>query len=184
MKTPKLLFLAALLVLRADAMGEAPKAGHIVFSSNRSGAWRIWTIKDDGSEMRQLTKQEADDQDVDPAFSPDGKHVLFTSTRDGKAGIWRMPADGSKPEKVCDGDQAEWSPDAKKIVLRRKERIFTRDLASGEEKGITPEDWPHCSGPSWSPDAPPRRHWPPSSRKPTSRGSRPVRSMTWCRRWG
>jgi len=151
-KPAPLLFLAALLAIRSDAAGEASKAGQIVFSSNRSGAWRIWIIKDDGSEMRQLTKQESEDQDVDPAFSPDGKQVLFTSTREGKPAIWRMPLDGSKPEKVCDGDQAEWSPDGKKIVLRRKERIFTRDLASGEEKGISPEDWPHCSGPSWSPD--------------------------------
>ena len=46
-------------------------------------------------------------------FSPDGKSVLFTSTRGGKAGIWRMVLDGSKPERICDGDQAEWSPDGK-----------------------------------------------------------------------
>ena len=38
--------------------------------------------------------------------------------------------------------------------------------------------------PSWSRDAPPRRRWPPSSRKPMCRVSRPVRSMTWFRRWG
>jgi len=103
--------------------------------------------------MKQLTRgAEEDEHDVDPVFSPDGKSVLLTSTRGGKAGIWRMALDGTKLERVCDGDQGEWSPDGKKIVLRRKERLLIRDLASGAEKAITPEDWPHCSGPAWSPD--------------------------------
>jgi Tol biopolymer transport system component len=37
-------------------------------------------------------------------------------------------------------------------VLRRGEQLFVRDLASLAEKRITPADWPHCSGPAWSPD--------------------------------
>jgi len=37
-------------------------------------------------------------------------------------------------------------------VLRRDERLLTRGLQSGEEKAVSPEDWPHPSGPSWSPD--------------------------------
>ena len=63
-----------------------------------------------------------------------------------------MAVDGGKPERICDGDQAEWSPDGKRIALRKKEQIVVRDLASGSEKSISPKDWPHCSGPAWSPD--------------------------------
>ena len=55
-------------------------------------------------------------------------------------------------ERLCDGDQAEWSPDGKKIVLRREEKLWTRDLATGAEKCISPKDFPHPSGPAWSPD--------------------------------
>jgi TolB protein len=146
-------FLAAILFAFCFSTLAAPaRTGQIVFSSNRSGAWRIWMVKADGSELKQLTKQETDEQDVDPMFSLDGKSILFTSTRGGKIGIWRMLADGSKPERICDGDQGEWSPDGTKIALRRAERIFTRDLATAKEKGISPEDWPHCSGPAWKPD--------------------------------
>ena len=148
----KLVLTGGLLALHFSARGAEPRTGQIVFSSNRSGAWRLWTVKADGSEMKQLTQQDSDDQDVDPVFSPDGKSILFTSTRDGKAGLWRMPTSGAKPERICDGDQAEWSPDGTKIVLRRSERIVTRTLADGKEKPLTPADWPHCSAPAWSPD--------------------------------
>jgi Tol biopolymer transport system component len=125
----------------------------IVFSSNRSGPWRIWIMNADGSAMRQLTGGNPGDNDVDPAFSPDGKTILFSSNRGGKIRIWRMPIDGVlRLESICDGDQAEWSPDGMGIVFRRDEKIYIRDLASGKEKRISPKDWPHCSGPAWSPD--------------------------------
>ena len=146
------LLVTALLWLTPHLLAAAPDSGRIVFCSNRSGAWRLWTVKPDGSCLTQITKQAADEQDVDPAISPDSRSILFTSTRGGKNGVWRILADGAKPERLCDGDQAEWLPDGGKIVFRRGERIFTRDLAGGKEQAITPPDWPHCSGPAWSPD--------------------------------
>jgi len=144
-----------ILVLGVGLSGQAAAtspSGEILFSSNRSGSWRLWTIRADGSDLKQLTKQDSDDQDVDPMFSPDGKMILFTSTRGGPVGVWKMAADGNKPERICDGDQAEWAPSAKLIALRRKERILTRNLDTGTETTLTPADWPHCSGPAWSPD--------------------------------
>ena len=152
---------AALLVGCAPATaaeaapeGQAParKVERIVFCSDRSEAWRIWIMNADASQMVQLTEGEPEENDVDPVFSPDGKSILLTSSRGGKVGVWRMQDDGTKLERICDGDQAEWSPDGKKIVLRRDERIIVRDLATGKEKALSPEDWPHCSGPAWSPD--------------------------------
>ena len=133
-------------------VASAKGTGLVVFSSNRSGPWRIWTVRPDGSGMRELTKGARDQHDVDPVFSPDGKLILFTSTRGGTTGVWQMEADGSKPRRTCDGEQAEWSPEGKSIVLRRKERLFTRELTSGREKCISPKDWSHPSGPAWSPD--------------------------------
>jgi Tol biopolymer transport system component len=134
----------------ADNTGKP--AGQIVFSSNRSGAWRICTIRADGSGLRQLAQGKPDEQDIDPVFSPDGKSILFTSTRGETVGVWRMTRDGGDLTRIADGDQAEWSPDAKQIALRRNERLYVRELASGRERVLSPADWPHPSGPAWSPD--------------------------------
>ncbi len=144
---------AALPSGRAQAeQGTEGRAERIIFSSDRSGQWRVWMANPDGSELRQLTECAPDENDVDPTFSPDGAHILFTSTRGGETGVWRMAVDGSAPERICDGDQAEWSPDGKKMAFRRSEAVLVRDLETGAEKRLTPEDWPHCSGPAWSPD--------------------------------
>ncbi|MEW6354942.1 MAG: hypothetical protein AB1696_01335 [Planctomycetota bacterium] len=147
-----ILISCGLVAVAAMSAVQAADAGRILFSSDRSGPWRIWIMNADASDMKQLTQGDDEAHDVDPTFSPDCKQILFTSTRGGKPGVWRMNADGSKPERICDGDQAEWSPDGKSIALRRDEKILTRDLASGAEKTISPDDYPHCSGPAWSPD--------------------------------
>jgi Tol biopolymer transport system component len=148
------LVVATTAVVGAAGAESRPTAqsGTIVFSSNRAGAWRIWTIRPDGSGLRQLTQAGAAEHDVDPVLSPDGKRLLFSSTRGGTTGVWLAAADGTHPQRVCDGDQAEWSPDVKRIALRRGERIWVRELATGQEGCLTPADWPHCSGPVWSPD--------------------------------
>ena len=143
------------LLLDSSSFGAEVKGGGkglIVFSSNRSGPWRIWIMQADGSEQRPLTKGDPDANDVDPCFRPDGSSILFSSTRGGKIGIWRMAVDGSGLERICDGDQAEWSPDSQKIVFRREGAIRIRDLSSQQEKIIVPKDWTDCSGGAWSPD--------------------------------
>jgi Tol biopolymer transport system component len=147
-------FAVALVVLglAVAARSETPPVGLIVFSSNRSGPWHIWSVRPDGSDLKEITRGAPDENDVDPAFAPDGKSILFSSTRGGKAGVWRMALDGSNLERICDGDQAEPSPDGRRIAFRRGERIFVRDLGGGQEKAVTPEKFAHCSGPSWSPD--------------------------------
>jgi Tol biopolymer transport system component len=137
-----------------------PRLGKIVFCSDRGGgAWRIWVMSEDGSQPKQLSQPakdaaggEEEASDVDPAFRPDGAEILFTSTRGGKAGVWRMQADGAKPQRICDGDQADWSPAGKSICFRRAGRIVIRELAGGKEQFATPEDFAKCSGPAWSPD--------------------------------
>jgi len=147
-----ILFALCAAGLAAHGVQAAPSPGRIVFSSDRSGPWRIWTVRPSAAGMKQLTKAEDNEHDVDPVFSADGKRILFTSTRGGKTGVWVMAADGAGPKRISDGDQAEFSPDGRAIVLRRDGRILVRNLASGREKTVTPDGWTTCSGPAFSPD--------------------------------
>jgi Tol biopolymer transport system component len=145
--------LAGSVTIAAEAGTTAEKSpGIIVFSSNRSGPWRIWAVRPDGSALRELFAGGENEHDVDPVFSPDGKTLLFSSTRGGTTGVWRTPIEKPRPERICDGDQAEWSPDGKSIALRHAEVLYVRSLANGEQKRLTPASFPHPSGPSWSPD--------------------------------
>jgi Tol biopolymer transport system component len=142
----------AALAAEPAASGSPAAQELIVFSSDRSGPWRIWSVRPDGSELRGLTEADPDANDVDPVFSPDGKSILFSSTRGGEVGVWKLALGGNMPARICDGDQAEWSPDGRQIAFRRQEQIHVRDLVGGSERRISPVDWPHCSGPAWSPD--------------------------------
>ena len=143
---------AAALCVTGTPTQAAESKGLIVFSSDRAGSWRIWVVVPDGSDLKRISDAKADEHDVDPVFSPNGRTVLFTSTRGGTTGLWTMPVDGSSYKRICDGDQGEWSPDAKKIVFRRDEALYIRELATERETRISPTDWPHPSGPAWSPD--------------------------------
>jgi Tol biopolymer transport system component len=98
----------------------SPTAGHIVFSSWRSGNQDIWRIKGDGKEPTQLTK----DPNIDeyPAYSPDGSMVAFSSNRsDNDFEIYvRQESDGSV-QRVTESPGRDsvpsWSPDGTRLVF-------------------------------------------------------------------
>jgi serine/threonine protein kinase len=54
----------------------SPDGSRILFASNRSGKYEIWTIRPDGSDLTQIT--HLPDQDAFyPSWSPDGKQIGF-----------------------------------------------------------------------------------------------------------
>jgi len=124
--------------------------GTIVFVSDRSGTLKIWKMHASGKGPKQLTHD--DHAEADPRFSPDGKQILYTSLRDGFPEISTMNRDGSNPKFVTKGAQANWSPDGMSITFIRDNQAYTRELALGNEKRVTPEKWERCGVPAWSPD--------------------------------
>ena len=98
---------------------------------------------------------------VAPRLSPDGEQILFHSKcakpsresgQGGKIGIWLTNLHGEEMERLCDGDQANWSFDGERIIFRRGGRIIEREIASGRERIITPEERFSCEFPSYLPD--------------------------------
>jgi formylglycine-generating enzyme required for sulfatase activity len=124
--------------------------GTIVFVSNRSGPMKIWSMRASGQGARQLTK--GTDPDADPRFAPDGKRILYTTMRGGFPEVWLMNRDGSEPKFVTKGSQGNWAPNGKSIVFIRDNQTYLRDLASGQEKLVTPKSWERCGVPAFSPD--------------------------------
>ncbi|HZI64170.1 MAG TPA: hypothetical protein VFE44_05270, partial [Thermoanaerobaculia bacterium] len=82
--------------------------GLIVWESNRSGAWRIWSSRLDGSELRQLSPEDSR-QHCCPHLSPDGKLVAYlnlprdieTYTRNPEEAELRLIGSDGRGERVA-----------------------------------------------------------------------------------
>jgi WD40 repeat protein len=85
--------------------------GTLLFSSDRSGAYHLYRVRDDGSELRDLTpSMEAFRGD----WSPDGTKIVFGAT----GGLFVMNADGSAQAPLgVQGGTPKWSPDGRKILF-------------------------------------------------------------------
>ena len=101
--------------------GDASPAVHgdtIAFMSNREGNWEIYTMNLDGSDVKRLTSNAANDGL--PTWSPDGKTLAFVSNQGGAWAVWAMSVDGSNRRKLFDigqgalpnweQEQISWGP--------------------------------------------------------------------------
>lgn len=105
--------------------------GHLVFDSDRSGNFEIYSMSADGKKARQLTKDARFDSWWG-RISPNRQHILFYRTPKGshdtdytKATLWVMASDGSSITLLrgrhANGwrqqGHAEWSPDGRSLVM-------------------------------------------------------------------
>jgi WD40 repeat protein len=99
----------------------------LAFASEQNGNVDIYTMRADGSEMRNITNNPA--IDVYPFWSPDGKRIAFMSDRDGSRQIYLMDADGSNVIQLTNGEGSygfdvngytPWSPDGRKLIFSHK----------------------------------------------------------------
>lgn len=106
------LFFGLVLLLAQEASGQ----GRIYFSMNHSGNWDLWSVRSDGTDLRQLTRTPEDEHA--PALSPDGKEVLFV---DGRRTLWIMNIDGSDRREIPLPKgiyaQPSWAPDGQEIAF-------------------------------------------------------------------
>jgi TolB protein len=156
------LLLGALGALTNQAQASSPgRNGRIFFHSNRvtkanpTGDYEIFTMRTDGSRLRQLTDNRIND--FDPSLSADGQTVAFLSQRNGNLELFVMNADGSGQTRITrnsvDETNPALSPDGTRIAFERNVnhvQLFTIDVNGSGETQITQDG--DNRGPAWSPD--------------------------------
>jgi TolB protein len=109
----------------------SPDGSKMVFSSNQSGNYQIWSMNADGSDRKRLTDLKG--RSALPRWSPDGSKIAFTSEVLNAAGdndleIFVINSDGSGVQQLtisparADGKTAwnsvpAWSPDSSRILF-------------------------------------------------------------------
>jgi beta propeller repeat protein len=82
----------------------------IVFMSNRDGNWEIYVMNLDGSSVKRLTENAANDGL--PVWALDGKNIAFLSDQGGAWAVWTMSPDGSNRRSLFpvggDGVTFDW----------------------------------------------------------------------------
>ncbi len=133
---------------------------------------RIWLMRPDGSEQRQLTATGG----FRPVWSPDGRRLVFTAwngdpchpppqTKCAITDVWTVDNDGSGERKLVERAlQPAWSPDGRRILFRTFLGPAEADMGAGDLRIARP-DGSHqrtlargpsydatSSQPAWSPD--------------------------------
>ncbi len=109
----------------------SPDGSQITFSSDRLtppyqltingiyGAYNIFTVNADGSNVRQLTSNKFNDRS--PDWSPDGKNIVFTSDRNGIVNLYQINLEEKSVQPLTNlltgSATPEWSPDGSKIAF-------------------------------------------------------------------
>jgi dipeptidyl aminopeptidase/acylaminoacyl peptidase len=112
-------------------------AGEVAFVSDRlsPGYKHIWIMKSDGSNPVELT--HGNENDTDPAFSPDGSQITFVSDRSGQPEIDLMDADGKNQQTITIGSDSksnpQFSPDGTQIGFLERGGLMTLDLSNNNQ---------------------------------------------------
>jgi eukaryotic-like serine/threonine-protein kinase len=122
----------------------SPDGKRLVFTSDRTGGWEIWTSDSSGGSQTQLTSFKNAIADG-ARWSPDGKQIAFSALIDGNRDIYTISAEGGTPKRLTtepsDEGRPAWSRDNKSLYFRSnrsgREEIWKRTLADGATKQLT-----------------------------------------------
>jgi Tol biopolymer transport system component len=78
----------------------SPNGNRVAFMSQRQGGWDIYVANLDGSNLRRLTDDPANDGL--PTWSSDGRYIAFVTDREGPWAVWVMRPDGSQQRRLFD----------------------------------------------------------------------------------
>jgi Tol biopolymer transport system component len=141
--------------------------GRILHTATVRGNPDVWTVRPDGSDLRQLTTSPGSDRAA--VAAPDGRYIVFLSDRDGRDRVWRMEPDGGRQTPLTDGPEDHHpvvAGDSRYVYFTRwrqepgpPEAVYMVPIDGGKPAPIIAGAWA---------DAPPG-FWPAASAMPATR---------------
>lgn len=127
----------------------------ILFISNRSNNYDIYTMTVDGNNVMRLTNSPAYDGSC--SFSPDNSKILFVSYKGGKGQIYSMDSDGNNKKQLTTTEgfniRPTFSSNGKEIVFLSNRdnhtEVYTMNSDGENQKRLTNnnfnKEYPHFS---------------------------------------
>jgi dipeptidyl aminopeptidase/acylaminoacyl peptidase len=137
----------------------APDSRHLLFASNRTGSFQLWSIAAEGGEVETVSTDSS--SAAEPVIAPSGDWLLYVESHV-NWNIWRRPLDGSNrlpAQRLLSSSgrnyDPRYSPDGRHIAFV-SDRSGSMELwvADAEGKGarqLTHLNVPWLGGTSWSP---------------------------------
>ena len=148
----------AIVATRVDAaVAGTPAYQRLVFASNRSGGYDLWTANLDGSGLTRITTTGGGERPSNQAYSPDGTKLVFMRAQS-NPDIHSSNADGSDYRRLTDAWGEDccpvWSFDGSSIAFESLRtgvfEIFRMNADGTNEVNLT-NNFTYDGTPTWSP---------------------------------
>ena len=122
----------------------SPDGKYVLFQSNRSGRYEIWTAGVQDSDAVRLTNGSA--RSGHPRWSPDGEQIAYSSNGNGTAQIYLMARHGGQRRAFTSGPASYqapfWSPDGEWLYFQSTrggvDLIYRKRVSTGDAEQVGP----------------------------------------------